>query len=498
MTRVHRLGLAVTAIALAIVAPVGKAAAQPAFAYVPNAGDGTVSAIELKTDRVAWTLKVGERAAHGIAASPDGTIVYAGDAAAQEVVVIDARRQTVIKRISVPFHIHGIDIAPDGKTVWAGGQADNDPVRGTLAVINTTDHEIEDVVSPTLGAASHFSFTPDSKEVWIASTSTNLVWIVDVDTRLIAAAVPLTLPASKQRPAPGDDWGAYLSERKLIGLNEIAVSPDGRTAYAVGPAVSELFAIDVKSRRVVKSAHAGERAHGVTVSPDGKEVWIADWAGMVSIFDAATLAPRSRIPMASGGGEGVPGANHIAFAPDGTRVYVTSGNSVVVIDAGTQKIVDRVEVGKEPHEISLEDVVMPAQRRQGASNTSPRTASAVGSSSTEDLKRTSTARSVTVEVTPVNLFDGGDMLEFRIVLDTHAVELDYDLSKIAVLRDDKGNEFRPATWKGPTGGHHVSGVLSFPERQKITDSGAKYLELQISGVGGVPTRQFRWTLEETG
>ena len=478
----------------------GEAVAQSHYAYVPNASDGTVSAIDLRSDRVEWTMKVGQRAAHGIAASPDGRRVYAGDSTTQEVIIIDAVRQSIIKRIPVGFPVHGIDISPDGTTVWAGGQAGNDPVKGTLVVINAAALTIEDMISPTLGAASHFAFAPDGGEVWIASTSTNLVWIVDASARRVAAAIPLSLPEARQRPTPKDDWEAYLAERKLIGLNEIALSPDGKKAYAVGPAASELFLIDVKTRQVQRSVHAGERAHGVTVSPNGREVWIADWAGMVRVFDSETLATLFEIALAQAAAVKGPAANHVAFAPEGGRVYVTSGNEVVVIDTVTRQIAARIPVGKEPHEISLEDWVLPRLRDQPSAPVPGRrsglatllTATAV---STDGLTRKSNERSVTVEVTPLNLSAGPGTLDFRIVLETHSIELDYDLVRIATLLDDRGNEYRPASWDGSTGGHHVEGLLKFAGRDRILSSGANSLEMRIVGVAGVPSRTFRWNLQ---
>ena len=489
-------------LSIGILAYSDETAAQLLYAYVPNAGDGTVSAIELTTDRVAWTIKIGEKAAHGIAASPDGKIIYAGDDDANELVVIDASRQSVIKRIPVAFAVHGIDISPDGRTVWAGGLVDNDPVKGTLAAFDTAALAIQDMISPSLGAASHFAVTPDSKEVWIASTSTNLVWVVDADTRRVAAAVPLALPESERRPAPGDDWDAYLAERKLIGLNEIAISPDGETAYAVGPAASELFAIDVKTRRVVKSVHAGERAHGVTVRPNGKEVWIADWAGMVNVFDTNSLAPLFSIRVSPPGTQVAQGANHIAFGPDGTRVYVTAANEVVVIDPGSGTVIGRVPVGKEPHEISLEDWIAPASPRKADAMapqrpSAPSTKTSVDKAAAQDnLTRTRDVRSVIVEVTPDNLWEGGDTLDFHVALNTHAVELDYDFASIASLRDDNGNEYRAAEWDGPRGGHHVAGVLRFSDRQRIFSSAPNHLELRLDGLAGAATSLFRWDLQE--
>jgi hypothetical protein len=112
------------------------------------------------------------------------------------------------------------------------------------------------------------------------------------------------------------------------------------------------------------------------------------------------------------------------------------------------------------------------------------------------LQRTSKERAVTVTVTPLNLFDGGETLDFRVVLETHSVNLDYDLTRIAELRDGGGNVHRPASWDGPKGGHHVTGVLRFKDRQRIVAAGTNDLELQISGVAGVASRLFRWNLKE--
>jgi YVTN family beta-propeller protein len=481
---------------------------QVNYTYVANAADGTVSAVDLVNEQVVWTLKIGERAAHGIAASPDAGIVYAGDAAARELVVIDAGQQAVIKRIPLSTAVHGIDISPDGRTLWVGGALDNDPIKGTLTVIDTTSLTIEDVISPGLGSASHFTFTPDGGEVWIASTSTNLVWIVDTNTRQVAAAVPLALPVAAQRPLPGDDWGEYLAERQIIGLNEVAISPDGRRAYAVGPTTSELFVIDVASRQVLNHVTAGERAHGVSVSPDGREVWVADWAGVVNVFDAQSLEQLASIPVADPGGRAVQGANHVAFSADGARIYVSSIDQVVVLDAARREVTQRLTVGQEPHEFSLKAWVLPevqagttavrfAAVPENKAAPDQETAAGQNSSTANEtnLTQVSSQGAVTVIVTPLNLREAGDTLDFQVILDTHAVDLDYDLASLTVLRDSQGNEYLPAAWDGTRGGHHISGALRFDGRAAILEAGSTYLELELTNVAGVPSRLFRWPLD---
>jgi len=100
---------------------------------------------------------------------------------------------------------------------------------------------------------------------------------------------------------------------------------------------------------------------------------------------------------------------------------------------------------------------------------------------------------VTVKVTPLNLPDASaGTLDFEVALDTHSVDLVYDMMAIATLRNDAGEEVQPAKWNGPGGGgHHMSGTLSFPQ---MKDRG-KSLTLILRGIAGVPERTFVWNVD---
>lgn len=96
--------------------------------------------------------------------------------------------------------------------------------------------------------------------------------------------------------------------------------------------------------------------------------------------------------------------------------------------------------------------------------------------------------SVTVTVTPTLLSAESGEWKFDVIMDTHSVELDQDMTKVAMLIDDSGKEYSPVRWEGaPAGGHHREGVLTF---NKITLS-PKSVELRISDIGGV-VRTFNW------
>lgn len=98
--------------------------------------------------------------------------------------------------------------------------------------------------------------------------------------------------------------------------------------------------------------------------------------------------------------------------------------------------------------------------------------------------------SVTVTVTPILLLDKSEEWKFDVVMDTHSVELDQDMTKIAMLIDEQGKEYRALSWEGPTGGHHREGILTF---SKITPA-PKSVELKITDIGGV-VRTFNWQLK---
>lgn len=103
---------------------------------------------------------------------------------------------------------------------------------------------------------------------------------------------------------------------------------------------------------------------------------------------------------------------------------------------------------------------------------------------------------VSVLVTPLNLEDEAATLAFEVVMDTHSVDLSMDLSQLATLETDAGIEVKATAWEAPQGGHHVSGVLSFPAEKDATSllEGALTLTLTLENVA-VPVRTFTWNLK---
>lgn len=104
---------------------------------------------------------------------------------------------------------------------------------------------------------------------------------------------------------------------------------------------------------------------------------------------------------------------------------------------------------------------------------------------------TSTARGVTVKITPERLAGDADVWTFAVVLDTHSQDLADDLVNTVVLVTSDGREVKPTAWTGqPAGGHHREGKLQFPAPKPAP----KAIELRMRRVGETEPRSFRWQL----
>jgi hypothetical protein len=100
---------------------------------------------------------------------------------------------------------------------------------------------------------------------------------------------------------------------------------------------------------------------------------------------------------------------------------------------------------------------------------------------------------VTVSVAPINLSNTATSLDFAVVMDTHSVELGMDLAALATISMDNGRSVSATLWDATPGGHHVSGVLSFPawvDEVFLLDDATR-LTITILDVDG-PERVFTW------
>ncbi|KAF1717497.1 gluconolaconase [Pseudoxanthomonas yeongjuensis] len=122
----------------------------------------------------------------------------------------------------------------------------------------------------------------------------------------------------------------------------LALSPDSKFAYVTKINAGSIGRIDLASGRKTHERAAGKGAEGVAVSPDGREVWVANREdGTITVHDPGTLALRRRMSS-----KGFP--IRVAFTNDGRRALVVNAGAanVAVFDTRTRLRIATVELAE--------------------------------------------------------------------------------------------------------------------------------------------------------
>jgi cysteine-rich repeat protein len=241
-----------------------------------------------------------------------------------------------------------VALSPDGAHVYAGGYNDGavvvfsrDAGTGELTYVQSIFDG--DGAAKKLAGAHGVTVSPDGAHVLVAGNTDDAVTVFSRD----AATGMLTFVEAHVDGSGGTN--------RLDGAESIAVSPDGSSVYV---AAEEDNAVTVFSRDAASGAltlvevqEQGEggvsglsQAHGVTVSPDGANVYAASGqSDAVAVFarDAATgaLTFIERHKDGESGVQGLDGAENVVVSPNGALVYAVGDldNALVVFtrDAGT-------------------------------------------------------------------------------------------------------------------------------------------------------------------
>ncbi|MBH0779374.1 YncE family protein [Nocardia bovistercoris] len=273
--------------------------------YFSNQGDGTISVVDLTTDRVVDTID-GFSHPWNVNVTADGSALYVDDVpvfdpAHASIAVVDACSHAVTARI--PTSGLAIGAAPaHGREVFTAAY-----FRREILVLDTDRDEVSRTFHTT-SVPTGVIGDEDGKSLWITALP-NLVYRVDRETGASTESSPLHTDG----PAP----------------QQMSLSPDGATlavADSTGISLVDTASHMVRTR-VVLPGELSSPAYG-GISQDGKHLWMAYFSGQVAVVDIAD-GTILRIHQTAGWGIGV------TFSQDGSKVYVpTTPPGTVVAPLG--------------------------------------------------------------------------------------------------------------------------------------------------------------------
>jgi len=248
-----------------------------------------VACFDLRTEEKIWE-KTYDGGADRLAISPDGKILYVPSFEGPHWNIVDAGTGEVLAKIKLDSGAHNTIYGPDGTRVYLAGLRSR-----VLSVVDAKTHTVVNQIGPFSNSIRPFTVN-------------------------------------------GSQTLCFVNVNDLLGF-EVGDCKTGRMLHRV----------EVTGYQKGPTKRHGCPSHGIALTPDEKELWLADGANSsVHVFDATVMPPKQKTSIKL---RDQPG--WITFSIDGTRAYPSTGD---VIDTSTKRIVATLE-GESGKEVQSEKLL---------------------------------------------------------------------------------------------------------------------------------------------
>jgi DNA-binding beta-propeller fold protein YncE len=237
-----------------------------------------VAAYDLLTDKLVWERSYDSRGTDRIALSPDGKTLYAPELGAPKWIVADAATGAPITSIDKPGNPHNTQYSDDGRFVYFEAEGNT----RTMSVVDAASRTIVKEIGPFGNMVRPFTFN-------------------------------------------GRQTLLFANINDFLGF-EVADLGSGKILYHV----------EVPGVTAGRSPTHGIPSHGIAMTQDESEIWIADNANnYLRVFDATVMPPVMKTSVKV---RDEPG--WITFGIDGTLAYPSTGD---VVDVKSKQIVGALQ-----------------------------------------------------------------------------------------------------------------------------------------------------------
>lgn len=208
-------------------------------------------------------VRVGAQPVHMVA-SPDGRYIFVTNFSGSSVSVVDTATWRLTRTIRTPAAPHSIVLSPDGRLAYVACY-----LGAAIVVLDIAQQTVVGTISlPAQARPYGLNISRDGRYLYTSDNFSSQLYTLDTTTRTTIAAVQVGL-----RPAL------------------IARAPNGSMLYVANGGSHDLSAVDIASNpaapHVVATTPLDGYPHGVSVTPDGRYVIVADTvSGDVAIVDA--------------------------------------------------------------------------------------------------------------------------------------------------------------------------------------------------------------------
>lgn len=289
---------------------------------VTHYGDGSLSLIDAANSAVAQTvIDVDEPFAVAVSDTPRRrAYISTVSAAYDSILAFDMAANRVVGEHPVAHSVTDLAVSPDGRYVYLSRTAANG---ADVAILDTkTGSEDAIGISAAIGTtAGCLRVSPDGRRLYVAANGPFAAELLVIDTHSnrVLNTFEIGCPIRDIALSPdgatayvgscGPDFGAVLdvidtrsgtiAGTYKIGelaslLVQLVMSRDGERAYLVGD--TGVTVLSTSTHDIVGSIVVGAQPSCLAESPDGDRLYIADYAGAITVLTIAPAAVSTDAP----------------------------------------------------------------------------------------------------------------------------------------------------------------------------------------------------------
>jgi len=308
--------------------------------YVTNSWSDTVSAIDTATLQVVQTLPTGFEPA-GVVSDQAGRTLYVANRLSSDISVIDLKSGREIKRLLAGRGASYLTQSPDGKSIYCThiypnlGVFRSKPTSEITVIDTTTQTVVERMSIPNVAGSFHVTVSADGKlGVAAQLRPKNLIplahvehgWVFGDSLTLFGPNVGgvIQVPIDELDRYYALPWGVAITPDS----SKIFVTTAGSESVTVIDVAHLLKTIQTRRKPFVNDLSAsadyvsaripvGHNPRGVTLSPDGKRIYVANRLDdSISVIDTKTEKVESTIDLG--------GPNNVDALRRGERLFYTA------------------------------------------------------------------------------------------------------------------------------------------------------------------------------
>jgi DNA-binding beta-propeller fold protein YncE len=257
--------------------------------YLAHMNADELVVFDTKKRSVIATLS-GFPSVHGVIAVPELGRIYASATGEHKVVVVDAQTLKIVGQAGPIHYPDGLAYAPGVKRLFVSdehGDAD--------AVIDATSNALVKTI-PLGGNAGNTVYDPGSGKILVAVSGKNELALVD--------------------PASATITGRY-SLPGIEGAHGVVLDASARLAFVAGEDNHKLAVVDLSTMRVVGTYNVGRDPDVLAFDPGMKVIYVAAESGEVSVFQESgkNLVFKGQMKMPHAHTVSVDPQTHLVYFP---------------------------------------------------------------------------------------------------------------------------------------------------------------------------------------